>query len=376
MTPFKETLQSAVSSRADNVLTVYLNTNQENASNLNRAFETHLASQLKDVRQSVENVAESEEFDAASAHVQSFVRDYKPVDRSLLLFAASDGILLSRGLQVDLPTEARWGRPHIKPFLEAVDEFERYIVVVTNKWQARLLSVFLGKVEASVDVRDDPNTTHIQTTGTDHLESQTRFQRRADEHTKKHVKHLVQELEIMMQRYPSNRIILGGNVEALAELFRLLPKHLRGRVAGTVTLSMTDSIEQLAKSAMEVDLKVERDSEVGSVNRLEVAAGKKNKATMGPEDTLKALGEKRILSLYYAEGATISGKECASCNALFTADAGDACGYCGKPLEANKDLLDAILLNALESGAQIEQVRGVAADTLRLNGAIGAFLRY
>lgn len=369
-------LDSSVAASADRVLTVYLDTNQGDSKNLNRSFETELASKLKEVAQTITTDTDRQAFAAASALVQQFVTGYKPTGRSLAVFATPSGILQSRGLHVGLETEVRWGRPHVKPYLEALDEFERYILVVTDKWHARLLSVFLGKVEASVDVRDDPHTTHIQTAGMDHLESQTGFQRHADENTRKHIRHVIDELETMLQSHPSNRVIVGGNVEAVAEFFGLLPKNLRSNVVGTVALSMIDSIDHLLKTALQVELKAERDFELKAVERLQVAAGKKNKASTGVHDTLQALREGRILSLYYADGLTVSGKECTSCSALFPDDAGDTCGYCAKELKGTDDLLDSMLLKAIETGARIEQVRGAAADKLRETGSIGALLRY
>jgi peptide chain release factor subunit 1 len=376
MTRLPQPLEHAVAGSADNILTVYLKTNQADASNLNRAFETHLASRLKDLAQSVENEAQRADFAAACARVQELVAEHKPGERSLVIFATSDRILLSRGLRVDLETEVHWGRPYIKPYLEALDEFERYIVVVTDKWHARILSVFLGTVEASVEVADNPRTTHIRSAGMDHLESQSQFQRRADENTKKHIKHVLRELETLIKSRPSNRLIVGGNVEAVAEFLSLLPKHLRAKIVGTAPLSMSDTTEHQVKTALQMDLKAERDTELNEVKRLQEAAGKKNKAVNGIDDTLRALQEERILSFYYAEGFTASGQECNSCTRLFTTNAEDKCGYCGNSLKNTEDLLDAILLKALKSGARIELVRGEAAQRLRETGGIGAFLRY
>ena len=376
MTRLPQPLEHAVAESADNVLTVYLKTNQADASNLNRAFETHLASRLKDLAPSIDDDAQRGEFAAACTRVQELVAEHKPGERSLVIFATSDRILLSGGLRVDLETEVHWGRPYIKPYLEALDEFERYIVVVTDKWHARILSVFLGTVEASVDVGDNPRTTHIRSAGMDHLESQSQFQRRADENTRKHIKHVVRELETLIKGRPSNRLIVGGNVEAVAEFLSLLPKQLRAKIVGTAPLSMNDTTEHQVKTALQIDLKAERDTELNEVKRLQEAAGKKNKAVIGIDDTLRALQEERILSFYYAEGFAASGQECGSCTALFSRNAGDTCDYCSNFLKNTEDLLDAILLKALKSGARIELVRGEAAQRLRETGGIGAFLRY
>jgi hypothetical protein len=105
---------------------------------------------------------------------------------------------------------------------------------------------------------------------------------------KKHLRHVVRELQSLLKTHPSNRVILGGNVEAVAQLFRLLPKPLRSKVVDTVSLSMIDSVEQLLRTGLQAQLNAERNFELDAVERLQVAAGKKNKAVVGTADTLKA----------------------------------------------------------------------------------------
>jgi peptide subunit release factor 1 (eRF1) len=144
----------------------------------------------------------------------------------------------------------------------------------------------------------------------------------------------------------------------------------------TISLSMIDSVEQLLRTGLQAQLNAERNFELDAVERLQVAAGKENKAVVGTADTLKALGEGRILSLFYADNFTASGKECTSCHALFTEDAPARCAYCNKPLKPLEGLLDAMLLKALATGSRVEQVRGKGAEKLRESGGIGAFLRY
>jgi hypothetical protein len=72
----------------------------------------------------------------------------------------------------------------VAPYVEALDEFERQTIVVTDKWRARILSVFLGTLETTTEIQDIPHTTHIHATGKGRLEAQTHDQRHADENTK------------------------------------------------------------------------------------------------------------------------------------------------------------------------------------------------
>jgi len=376
MTAPVPTLDPTITRHAGKILTVYLHTHQGDASNLNRGFETSLASELKDIERLISAPAEQAEFTAAASAIKNLVAGHKPKANSLVLFADATGVLLSREFHVEMPSGTHWGAPHIAPYLGALDEFERYTIVATDKSHARILTVFLGAVESTIEIRDNSRATHIHTAGTDHLESQSQFQRHADENASKHVRHIVRELETATQNRASGRIVIGGNVEAVSELFRTLPKRLRARVTGTLSLSMADSTEHLIKTAQQAQFDAERRFELDGVGRLLEAAGAGRKGVTGLRETLASLGERRILSLYYAEDLQILGKECVDCKALFPADAEEKCAQCGGLLNTSNELLDLILIKALETGAQIEQVRRSAAEKLRTAGSIGAFLRY
>jgi peptide subunit release factor 1 (eRF1) len=130
------------------------------------------------------------------------------------------------------------------------------------------------------------------------------------------------------------------------------------------------------KKAREVGSEAERNHEVQNVKQLRVAAGKRGKATTGVHATLAALREGRVHMLYFAEGVSLPGRLCSGCGALFPEDAGEACEYCGKPLQVSSNIIDNVLLHAIGSSSDIEQVRGAAAEQLRATGGIGATLRY
>jgi len=373
---FESEARKRILSGATAVLSVYLNVDQSNASNLNKGYEAALVSDLKLVAGQLSENVDRKDFQAAAALVQEFVGNRKPSGKGLVVFADSSRVLFSRELHIDMPTSIHWGKPYVAPYVEALDEFERYTIVVTNKWRGRVLSVFLGKVETATEIEDIPHTTHIRATGMDHLEAQARDQRHADENMKKHVKHLLRVLESVLVSYPSGRIVLGGNVEAVSELLRLLPKPLKSRIVGTVHSSMADSLETVVETAVEVSARSERVHEIRSILHLLELVGAKHRAVTGPVETVSAVRDKRLFALYYAEGLKLPGKVCVQCGSPYTADQTPPCVSCGAHLEEFADVLDQVLIATINCGARIEQVRGEAAIMLRKVGGIGAVLRY
>jgi hypothetical protein len=371
-----QSLRPDVTNSKANVLSVYIDVDQSKAANLNRGYATALESSLKRISAGLAQNVERKEFDAAAAHVRNYVANHARSAKAIVLFADSSGILFSHEANVEMETAVHWGKPHIAPYVEALDEFERYTIVVTDKWRARILSICLGRLETSTEIQDIPHTTHIHATGMDHLEAQARDQRRADENTKWHLKHLVQALESVLAGYPSRRILLSGNVEAVGELFRLLPRTLGPKIAGTLHLSMSDSFEKVVTTAAEAIVRSERNDEVRAVDSLIELAGGKHKAVTGIAETIAAVREKRLSWLYYAEGFRASGKACVACGAVFPEEEKAPCSLCGSHLEDRSDVLDLILIATVNCGARIDQVRGAAAEKLRRAGGIGAILRY
>ena len=371
-----QSLRPAITNATGNLLSVYLDTDQSKAANLNKGHERALAAKLKTISEGLAQNVDRKEFDAAARLVQEFVGDRQVSHKALVIFADASRILFSRDFQVEIPTEVQWGKPRVAPYIEALDEFERQTIVVTDKWRARILSVFLGTLETTTEIQDIPHTTHIHATGKGRLETQTHDQRHADENTKKHVKHIIRALESVLASYPSNRIVIGGNPEAVGELFHLLPKGIKAKIAGIGHSSMADSFDKVIETAHQVCIGSERDNEIRSVDHLLEIATQRHKAITGVAGTIDAVRERRPLTLYYAEGLKLPGKSCVACGAIFGTDKSAPCTSCGSHLEASEDLIDQLLVTTLNCGARIEQVRGAAAEKLQTVGGIGAVLRY
>lgn len=93
------------------------------------------------------------------------------------------------------------------------------------------------------------------------------------------------------------------------------------------------------------------------------------------EPTLLALERGQIHKLVYTQGAAFEGSHCSKCNRLY-GHSRVACGYCNVPLQPVPDLMERIIKRAVDTDAEIEQVREDAADELKRVGGIGAILRF
>ena len=361
---------------AGRVLSVYLDVDQAKAANLNRGFEGAFESRIKTVARGFEEEYEQRDFDRCADDVRKLLSNYEPHARSIVIFARSAGPVWFREVNVNLNTEVHWGnKPYIHPLVEALDEFETYMVVVTDRSHSRLFTVRLGTIEKQGEIYALGPVRHLKTAGTDHLYSQSHIQRKADENSLSHLKRVVEIVDHVASLNPFSRLVLAGNAEATSELFRLLPKAVRLRVATFAAISANAPGKEVFERTMASVTRAERDQEVTKAGRLITSAAKGEKAVVGIPDTMNAFKQKRVRELVYAEGLSAVCGICDACHVMFPSD-DVICDICGMPVKSADDLIEMAISFALADGASVEQLRGPAAGSLRTVGGIGAFLRF
>src|SRR5918992_1554417 len=213
------------------VLSVYLDTDQSKASNLQRRFEAALNAMLRSIETGLHG-EQLENFSADAELVREYVSDWPPGGKALILFSDdSEKFFWSRELQVRARNAARWSdTPYTAPLLALLDEYERYGVTLVDKELARLFTVFVGEIEEHEDAFAPLPVRRIKETGTDHILSESRFQHRMETHVHLHLKHVAERLEKLVDQYRFDRLLLAGPVEPVGELRHLLSKRVRGRL--------------------------------------------------------------------------------------------------------------------------------------------------
>jgi peptide subunit release factor 1 (eRF1) len=361
---------------AGRVLSVYLDVDQSNAANLNRRFVGAFESRIQLIGRRFEEEYEQSDFTRCVDDIRKLLSTYEPHRRSLVIFARSTGPIWFREVNVDVGTNVHWGTmPYLHPLVEALDEFEPYIVALTDRAHARIFTVRLGTIEKQAEIYALGTVRHVKASGTDHLYSQSHIQRKADETILAHLKRVVEVIEHLRTVNPTARVVLAGNAEAVSKLFRLMPKMLRGRVAGSAVMPGNAREGEILESTLALALRAERVQELEKVDRLLTTSAKGDKAVVTMPLTLQAFNEDRVRELVYAEGFSATGGICDTCHVMFPSDDMN-CEICGMPVKSADDLIENSIAAALAAGAAVEQVRGPAAAKLRNAGGIGAFLRF
>jgi peptide chain release factor subunit 1 len=357
------------------VLSAYLDIDQSKSTNLKRRFEVALKDMLRAIEAQLEEPQLSR-FSADAERARRYVSDLEPRAKGLILFCDdSENFLWSKGIKAPVRNIARWSdTPYIVPLIEILDEYERYGVVLTDKEQARLFTVFIGEIVEHYDAFTPASVKHFKTTGTDRWLSAQRFQSKAEMHVNWHLKHVAELLDKLVDRYGFHRLLLGGPVEATGELQHLLSKGARARVVQRLPLPVKASTHEVLEASLRVEAQVERQMEMETVEQL-IDANGHHPVMLGLDDTLRALAEERIWRVYYADGFRLQGGQCVNCRMLYARTDG-SCDYCGAAITPVDDLLERMVERVMEQDGKIAGVAGEAASRLQQAGGIGAVLRF
>ncbi|WP_147372607.1 VLRF1 family aeRF1-type release factor, partial [Calidithermus terrae] len=132
-------IQEAIAAHPAPVLSLYVDINPANPGNSGKAY----LIRAKEAARALE--VPGKVLDQALGAMERL-----PEGRLRAVFAGEDW-LEAYDLQTELPlpggVEARWGEPYLTPLMYALDEYERYAVVLVDQEKWRLFEVHMGKIE-------------------------------------------------------------------------------------------------------------------------------------------------------------------------------------------------------------------------------------
>lgn len=313
---------------------------------------------------------ERQAFETAYARIEAYLEDM-PVPRhpGLAVFAAAErGYLYAVPLPERPATLVGWGSELLlTPLEEVLDDYERVAVVLTDRCQARLFTIYLGEIEEQREITSaDPGKSNIAGIAGN-------YARHYQEYVQRHLRRTAHATVELLRSQPFDRLILGGPDDVLALFKEVLPRPLRARFAGGLSLGLDATTAEVLDAARQVAEEIERRTEVALIDEL-IAAATDPRAALGVGPTLNALSDERVHHLFLASDFAAAGGECPTCQRLLVAS--DRCPVCDVPPELLPDLRERVVDRALEQGARIEIVSGEAAARLMDHGGLGAWTRY
>ncbi|WP_026234561.1 VLRF1 family aeRF1-type release factor [Calidithermus timidus] len=364
------------------ILSLYLDINPANPSNSGKAYVTRAREAMKAL-----GVPEKVLERALSA------MERLPEGRLRVVFAGEDWVE-AYDLQTELPlpdgVELRWGEPYLTPLIYALDEYERYAVVLVDREKWRLFELHMGRVEELEgafravaanewrDLGEDATAAGGRSAGPGAVgyvgrasggSGKDHFNERMSEWTERFYREMAQRLAEVMKARGIGRLILMGPdpdtknfaahlPDGLPEPY-ILPSMPHSRVGpGEILKALEQQLPPLERAREEKLLDAIRE-----------------RGIWGLQGVLEALQEGRLHLLVVPWGLEVRVFRCASGRVELTREAAEA--YCpGERLEevSLKEILPAL---AQAYNVRLEIVRGEAEARLREElGGLAALVRW
>jgi len=354
-------------------LTLYLDIDQNKQSNRRRGYVVQGEALIKGLKAQQKR---SDRLDAACKQALSLVRNLKPKGKTALIVVHPESKLRELvQIELSFPVTIHWRRgAFLRPIVEAMDEHERYGVVLTDNQRARLFTVVMGELTEHEDLFSETGQ-RTRSLGADQMRSQKRHDQRHQEEIASHAKRVIDALHDLSLRQPYDRLIVGGTPKASGQLVRLLPTRLRGKLVDTVSMRVGGSQKEILNKILAVQQRMERDRETEIVQGVLAELHDRGKAVGGFAAVLDAVNQSRVWTLVYGKGYTKKAGECGECSA-YSPHAKGPCVYCGEDVHPLPQCVDRLSQSVLEMGGRVEVVDGDAKKKLEKPGGIAAMLRY
>ncbi|PWH18984.1 MAG: hypothetical protein DDG59_04545 [Anaerolineae bacterium] len=348
------------------VVSLYLNTDPSEGNK-----ETHRR-HLRALLRQVESAADEEVIE------RYFEHEFDWSGRSVAVFSCA-GQAWFRSFPLAIPLRSRVrvsDRPHVKPLADLLDSYGGYGVALVDKQGARFFYFHLGELIEQEGVMGEA-VRHTKRGGGSQaagrrggIAGQTNY---TEEVAERNLREAAEAAARFFSDKNVRRVLIGGTEENVTLFRNLLPKAWQSLVVGTFPMSMTASHTEVLERTMQIGEEAERRQEAKWVEALITAAAKGKNAVLGLEDTLKALNNGRIQTLFILEGDRQPGYQCSQCSHLTSVEV-SSCPYCGGQVKSIPDAVELAVRQVMQSGGEVEVLR--QNETLAAKGRIGAMLRY
>ena len=311
-------------SPAFGVLSAYLPTPPVQV--LGQKYLVRFREECKPIRQGLETAGRDEQqaFEITANRIEEYLVEMPtPRNPGMAVFAAAERGSLSAVPLPDRPaTVVVWDtQPILAPLEEVLDEHERVGVVLTDRRQARLFTVYLGAIEENrVLASADPGKSDVSGIAGN-------YARHHQKNVRRHLRRTVHAATELLRARPFDRLILGGPADVDTMLLDELSRPLRTRFAGIVPIGLGATDAEVLEAVRVKSEEIERRTERQMVNEL-ISAQTTPRAALGLRDTVDALNDDRIHHLFLTSELAAGGAQCPNCGRLEMAT--DRCPHCGR----------------------------------------------
>jgi hypothetical protein len=329
------------------VLSVYLSVNARIPENQGQAYKVR----LKDALREMEEVPE----DLAGRVRESIESEVHPHARSVIFFAAEDGLFERYDLQIDLPEAYDFGEPYMAPLVLALDEHEPYGVALVDAEEFRFfVSAPMGNPSEGSDGASsgffkevDLNPSEPYPRGGTDFEPASR---RTEAHRHRWYNELGELTQKLVNQDGVKHLIIAGPKERTSDYRNRLPEPVKERVVAEEAVATNAPEGELMEQFEAIKQKAEREREDGLIEQA------RENGVRGVRETVEALQEGRVYHLIALWGLEGEIRWCDHDELAITNIAQEECPFCGRDTRV-RPLIDVIIDLATARGARLEYVR-------------------
>jgi peptide chain release factor subunit 1 len=294
--------------------------------------------------------------------------------KGLALFACTGaGLFQSYTLPLSVADLLTVGAsPYILPLTALAGDHPRALTVVLNRRRARFLLSHLGAVEEIKDLALANEQPPQVRDGDQGRAGDSGLNRRAEEGLGRYLKQVVATLMAEFESRACRQLFLGGSKGAVEALQAQLHPYLAAKLGGTFICEASAPLNQLAEDVAQAQAQAGRARQQKLLTTLGENLGGKGQAAPGLSESLAALHEGRVHTLFVRRGFTHPGGACPGCGRL--RDQAGPCPLCKAEMTPVEDVVNLAAAQALESGASLMQIEG--PSPLDAMGGMAALLRY
>ena len=319
------------------------------------------------------NINHSEDVTALERYLNHSFDWSKP---GLAAFSADDGqFFRAFPVNVSFRNRLRVGhKPYVKPLAHLLDHYAHYGVVVVDRVGARFFEYHLGELQETdgymgEDIRKLKTGKGSSAVG---MRGGQGGSRHEEEAVQRNLREAATAANLFFNRKPIRRLFLGGTAETVSQFRDLLPKQLQSCVAGAFAVDMDSGESEIRKRSLALLHEANEEREKRLVQQMITNHAKGGAATVGLDETLQAISDKRIQTLIISDGYRTPGYVHDESGFVVANLARSP--LTEEELTAVDDVIDAAVMQTMNQGGHVE----VISDNPDLEkiGRIGAILRY
>lgn len=340
----------------DYTLTLYLNVNPGYLENQSRtpAWRIQLKNALSALEADLKPTAK-----AAWEHIRirldQFLEGYTVGSKGLAIFINPE---YERVYELPLPIDHQYafGKPLVAPLLWAIDEYERYLILLVDQEKAHFVTAYMGSASVNdsmsleLDTEDWRERTQVPAriggktmTQGSHIENVID---RVEEQQERFHREVAQRAQALIEAEGIDRIIMGGSEQAAHAVRNLMDPKTQRQVIGILPIPVRAAPHEILAQALPTALEYEREFEAKLVDQVIDMAKSGGRGALGRKDVLKAVDEGRVELLIVP----------------YALD--------------DADLRTELPIRMVQASGTLEMVHGEAAERLEREGGLAARLYY